>query len=195
VLDKFLHRLIEATRSLTVSPATDPACEIPPVIDDEAYRRLLALHETPEGGVEVVFRGEAPESAGCFVPPLILRIDDVHHPLMQRELFGPILAVTRATNFDDALEKALESEFALTGAVYSRQPSHLARAREKFRVGNLYLNRECTGSMVGRQPFGGFRMSGTDAKAGGPGYLLNFVDARCVTENTMRRGFTPDIML
>lgn len=195
VLDKFLRRLTEATRRLTLAPATDPACEIPPVIDEDAYRRLLALHEPPEGGVEVVFRGEAPESGGYFVPPLIVRIDDVYHPLMQRELFGPILAVTRAENFEDALEKALESEFALTGAVYSRQPSHLAQAREKFRVGNLYLNRECTGSMVGRQPFGGFRMSGTDAKAGGPGYLLNFVDARCVTENTMRRGFTPDVML
>ena len=84
-------------------------------------------------------------------------------------------------------------EFALTGAVYSRSPKHLEQARQGFRVGNLYLNRGSTGAMVHRQPFGGFKMSGAGTKAGGPGYLLNFVDPRCVTENTLRRGFTPDL--
>jgi len=195
VFDAFLHRLLEATRSLQLAPATDPGCQVPPVIDEEAFRRLRAVLDTPGVGAEVLFQGDPRSGDGYFVPPLILRIDDPRHDLMQRELFGPVLAATRAETFGEALDVALETEFALTGAVYSRQPSHLALARERFRVGNLYLNRGSTGSMVGRQPFGGFRMSGTDAKAGGPGYLLHFVDPRCVTENTMRRGFTPEVML
>ncbi len=112
---------------------------------------------------------------------------------MQRELFGPLLAVFRARDFDHALEVAAASEFALTGAVYSRSPAHLDEARRRFRVGNLYLNRGSTGALVGRQPFGGFAMSGLGTKAGGPHYLLQFVEPRVVTENTLRRGFAPEL--
>ncbi len=195
VLDRFVSRLIEATRSLKLTSAVEPNCQIPPVVDELAYRRLLAVCDTPGPGTEVLFQRDTVPNGGHFIPPIVLRIDDRQHELLQRELFGPVLALTCVDSFEEALDCALESEFALTGAVYSRQPSHLTMARERFRVGNLYLNRGCTGSMVGRQPFGGFRMSGTDAKAGGPGYLLNFIDARCVTENTMRRGFTPEVMM
>jgi RHH-type proline utilization regulon transcriptional repressor/proline dehydrogenase/delta 1-pyrroline-5-carboxylate dehydrogenase len=112
---------------------------------------------------------------------------------MQEELFGPILAVMRVGSFSAGLDVALSTCFALTGSVYSRLPSHLAEAAERFRVGNLYLNRGCTGAYVQRQPFGGFGMSGFGTKAGGPGYLLNFCQARVITENTTRRGFTPGI--
>ena len=112
---------------------------------------------------------------------------------MQEELFGPILALMKVSDFDAALDAAMTSEFALTGGVYSRCPSHLAAAEKRFRVGNLYLNRGCTGAVVHRQPFGGFGMSGVGTKAGGPGYLLNFAEPRAVSENTTRRGFTPDM--
>jgi RHH-type proline utilization regulon transcriptional repressor/proline dehydrogenase/delta 1-pyrroline-5-carboxylate dehydrogenase len=114
---------------------------------------------------------------------------------MQEELFGPIVALIHAGSFEDAIAIATRSEFALTGGVFSRRPSHLDLARRTFRVGNLYLNRGCTGSMVGRQAFGGFHMSGIGLKAGGPGYLRQFADPRCVTENITRRGFSPDVSL
>ena len=112
---------------------------------------------------------------------------------MQRELFGPVLAVHRVKSFDEAIDVAVSTEMALTGAVFSRSPAHLELARKRFRVGNLYLNRGSTGALVDRQPFGGFGMSGVGTKAGGPGYLQLFADPRCVTENLMRRGFTPDL--
>lgn len=114
---------------------------------------------------------------------------------MQEEHFGPILAIKPVADFDEAIEAALSTEFALTGAVFSRNPSNLEVARKRFRVGNLYLNQGSTGAMVGRQAFGGFAMSGIGSKAGGPGYLLHFSDPRSITENTMRRGFSPDVMV
>jgi RHH-type proline utilization regulon transcriptional repressor/proline dehydrogenase/delta 1-pyrroline-5-carboxylate dehydrogenase len=128
------------------------------------------------------------------VPPAIFEVNDPLHPLMQRELFGPILTVYAARDFSHALEVANTGDFALTGAVYSRSPRHLQQARDEFRVGNLYLNRSCTGAQVHRQPFGGFKMSGAGTKAGGPGYLLHFAEMRVCTENTLRRGFAPEIL-
>jgi len=113
------------------------------------------------------------------------------HRLAREEVFGPILAVLRASDFNEAIALANDSAYALTGAVYSRSPRHLEQARKEFRVGNLYLNRNSTGAMVGRQPFGGAAMSGVGSKSGGPDYLLQFMIPRVVTENTMRRGFTP----
>jgi RHH-type proline utilization regulon transcriptional repressor/proline dehydrogenase/delta 1-pyrroline-5-carboxylate dehydrogenase len=114
---------------------------------------------------------------------------------MRDELFGPVVALYRAETFEEALQVATATDYALTGAVYSRTPSHLALATRKFRVGNLYLNRTCTGAVVGRQPFGGFGLSGGGTKAGGPGYLLHFADPRVVCENTVRRGFSPGVQI
>jgi RHH-type proline utilization regulon transcriptional repressor/proline dehydrogenase/delta 1-pyrroline-5-carboxylate dehydrogenase len=128
------------------------------------------------------------------VPAAIFEVKDPLHPLMQRELFGPVLTVFAARDFSHALEVANASDYALTGAVYSRSPRNLDLARRQFRVGNLYLNRPCTGALVHRQPFGGFKLSGAGTKAGGPGYLLNFAEMRVCTENTMRRGFTPEVL-
>ncbi|QQR91867.1 MAG: aldehyde dehydrogenase family protein [Myxococcales bacterium] len=140
--------------------------------------RVLAQAEVHEGGY--------------FIAPTLVEVQNPKHEIMQSELFAPILALIRAADFADALRIANDSDYALTGAVYSRLPSHLELARREFRVGNLYLNRGCTGAYVNRQPFGGFGMSGTGPKAGGPGYLLQFADARVVTENTVRRGFAPE---
>src|SRR6185436_20093790 len=111
--------------------------------------------------------------------------------IAQEEVFGPVLAVMRAKDFEQALAWANSTRFALTGGVYSRSPRNLDRARREFRVGNLYLNRHCTGALVERQPFGGFKLSGVGTKAGGTDYLQRFPHPRAISENTMRRGFAP----
>lgn len=190
--DTFVSRLVEATSSLHVGPAHEAGTYLGPVVDEEAYARLSAVIDDPGEGATLLFGGER-RPGGHYVAPAIFEVTEPSHMLMQRELFGPVIAVMRVATFEEALEIANGVEFALTGAVFSRSPSHLEEARRRFRVGNLYLNRGSTGALVDRQPFGGFKMSGVGTKAGGPGYLLHFADPRVVTENTMRRGFTPDL--
>ena len=112
-------------------------------------------------------------------------------PLAQEEIFGPVLSVIRAADLDQALAIANGTTYALTGGLFSRSPSTIARVRREFRVGNLYINRKCTGALVERQPFGGYKLSGIGTKAGGPDYLQQFCWPRTITENTMRRGFAP----
>ncbi len=192
VADAFTERLVAAAKSLQVGPAHLAGTALGPVVDEEAQRRLLAVIAEPGAGASALYVGTAPVG-GCFVPAAIFAVDDPSHALLQRELFGPVLAVQRVKTFNDAINAANGTEFALTGAVFSRSPAHLEEARRRFRVGNLYLNRGSTGALVDRQPFGGFAMSGIGTKAGGPGYLHLFTDLRAVSENTMRRGFTPDL--
>src|SRR4029079_13794912 len=149
----------------------------------------------------LVYPDDAPESvsrsgAGTFprenlIRPHIFTGVLPSHRIARDEMFGPVLAVLKARDFSHALELANDSVYKLTGGAFSRTPSHLERARAEFRVGNLYLNRGITGALVGRQPFGGFGLSGVGAKAGGSEYLLQFVEPRVCTENTMRRGFAP----
>jgi RHH-type proline utilization regulon transcriptional repressor/proline dehydrogenase/delta 1-pyrroline-5-carboxylate dehydrogenase len=193
IREHFINRLRLAAKALVPKSAAFADCLLPPVIDEASYQKLRKIITEPGAGVQPIYCGEAP-SDGWFVPPAIFEVTDPHHPLMQQELFGPILAIITARDFSHALEIANMSDFALTGSVYSRSPHHLERARNEFCVGNLYLNRACTGAQVYRQPFGGFKMSGTGTKAGGPGYLLHFAEMRVVTENTMRRGFAPEIL-
>lgn len=128
---------------------------------------------------------------GFFIGPVIFRDVDPKSRLAQEEIFGPVLAVLKAKDFDHALMIADDSEFALTGGVFSRSPEHIEQARRDFRVGNLYINRGITGAVVERQPFGGLKLSGIGSKAGGPDYLLQFVEPRTVSENTSRHGFMP----
>jgi acyl-CoA reductase-like NAD-dependent aldehyde dehydrogenase len=132
------------------------------------------------------------DEPGYFIPPHVFVEVPPASTIAQEEIFGPVLAVMRASTFDQALEMALDVRYGLTGGLYSRNPTHIMRAAREFRVGNLYINRPITGAMVGRQPFGGSRMSGVGSKAGGPDYLLQFMEPRVVTENTVRRGFAPD---
>jgi RHH-type proline utilization regulon transcriptional repressor/proline dehydrogenase/delta 1-pyrroline-5-carboxylate dehydrogenase len=188
----FLKRFTEACASLPAGPAQDPSTLLPPVVDKSAYDRLMGVLANPGPGAKALFVGKAP-SGGYFVPPALFEVADVNHRLMQEEFFGPIVAMMKAESFGEAIDLANQTDFALTGAVFSRTPSHLEQARRAFRVGNLYLNRGCTGALVDRQPFGGFRMSGIGTKAGGPNYLLFFADPRSVTENTMRRGVVPEL--
>jgi RHH-type proline utilization regulon transcriptional repressor/proline dehydrogenase/delta 1-pyrroline-5-carboxylate dehydrogenase len=190
VYDRFMSRLADATRSLAVGPATDPATFVGPVINAEAYERLTGVIAEAKRTCRLVAESQAPET-GRFVAPVVFDEIPPGHPLLTTELFGPVLAAVKVPDFDAALRVALDTEYGLTGGVFSRSPAILEKAAREFRVGNLYLNRECTGALVGRQPFGGARMSGVGSKAGGPDYLLQFVIPRTVTENTLRKGFAP----
>lgn len=193
VYDKFLTRLTEATRSLTIGPASDPATVVGPVIDREAFERLQTAIAGARQDCRLVVEGEIPDqtATGYFVPPTVFADVPNGHDLLKLELFGPVLAVIKVPNFDSAMKEALNTEYALTGAVFSRSPNHLKRAAQEFRVGNLYLNRGSTGALVGRQPFGGAHHSGVGSKAGGSDYLLQFVIPRTICENTLRQGFAP----
>ena len=131
-------------------------------------------------------------ASGYFVPLTIVTGVRPDHRLAQEEIFGPVLSIIKVADFDEALQVANGTEYALTGGVFSRSPENIAKARREFRVGNLYINRGCTGAIVNRHPFGGFKMSGVGSKAGGPDYLLQFTIPRNVVENTIRRGFAPD---
>lgn len=192
VYDQFMDRLIKAARSKTLGPAEDPAYDMGPVADEEARQKILRYIELGRKEGRILYMGGTPDDGGYYVPITIVGDIRPEHRLAREEVFGPVLAVMRVRNFDEALGWANSTPFALTGAVFSRNPEHLDRARREFRVGNLYLNRHCTGALVERQPFGGFRLSGGGTKAGGPDYLLHFMDPRVVSENTMRRGFTPE---
>ena len=191
----FVQRLVEAADSLKVGPAMDPATKVPPVIDAEAHERIRQTIDDAKKYARCVLDPDVSSlGEGYWIGPTIIADVDPQSDLAQNEVFGPVLAVMQADDFDHAIRIANGVRYALTGGVYSRSPAHLEQAARLFRVGNLYLNRNITGAIVSRQPFGGFKLSGTDAKAGGPDYLMQFVQARTVTENTLRRGFAPDQM-
>lgn len=188
--DKFVRRLVAATASLSIGPAENPAFAMGPVIDEAAQKKILSYIKIGKEEGTLLYTTDTP-SSGFYVPPTIFGEIRPHHRLAREEIFGPALAVMRADSFAEAIAMANDSDYALTGGVFSRSPENLALASREFRVGNLYLNRGITGALVGRHPFGGFKMSGIGSKAGGPDYLLQFVEPRTITENTMRRGFAP----
>ncbi len=177
--------------SLGEGMAEDPAFFLGPVCDHQAQERILMYMDIAGIEGKVLYAGRAP-GGDTYVPITIVGDIRPEARIAQEEIFGPLLAVMRVGTFEEALQWANSTRFALTGGVFSRSPSHLEEAKRRFRVGNLYLNRRITGALVGRQPFGGFRMSGLGTKAGGEDYLLRFMDPRVVTENTARRGFAPD---
>jgi len=191
--DKFLERFIAAAASMRVGPAETPGNMIGPVISREAQRRILKMIEAGQGEAKIAWQGSVPNDANaCYVPPTIFTDVRPESRLFREEIFGPVLAVTKARDFDEALELANESEFALTGGCYSRSPANIERVKAELVCGNLYINRGITGAIVERQPFGGFKMSGGGTKAGGREYLQNFLLPRVVTENCLRRGFAPE---
>jgi RHH-type proline utilization regulon transcriptional repressor/proline dehydrogenase/delta 1-pyrroline-5-carboxylate dehydrogenase len=194
VYDQFLNRLIEATRSLKVGPADDPATTVGPVIDEDSRKRVRDYIEKGKQEAKLVYAGDAGElkDQGTFVAPHVFADVSPQATIAQEEIFGPVLSVIKVNDLNEALKVATGVRYALTGAVYTRSPEHIHEAKRRFRVGNLYINRKCTGAMVCRQPFGGFKMSGIGSKAGGPDYLLQFVLPRTITENTLRRGFAPE---
>jgi RHH-type proline utilization regulon transcriptional repressor/proline dehydrogenase/delta 1-pyrroline-5-carboxylate dehydrogenase len=193
VYDAFLARLIEATKSLAIAPAESPGCSVGPVIDPDAKARIEKMIETGKGEARLAYAGElgSLQGEGYYVAPHVFAEVPPTAVIAQEEIFGPVLSVIKARDLDHALEIANGTKYALTGGFFSRSPRNIDAVRRRFRVGNLYINRKCTGALVDRQPFGGFKLSGIGSKAGGPDYLLQFVLPRVITENTMRRGFAP----
>jgi RHH-type proline utilization regulon transcriptional repressor/proline dehydrogenase/delta 1-pyrroline-5-carboxylate dehydrogenase len=193
VYEAFLARLIEATKSLKVTPAEDPGCAVGPVIDADARARIEKMIDTGKSESHLAYAGDLGplKSEGCYVAPTVFADVPPTAVIAQEEIFGPVLSVIKARDLEHALEIANGTKYALTGGFFSRSPRNIDAVRRRFRVGNLYINRKSTGALVDRQPFGGFKLSGIGSKAGGPDYLLQFVLPRVITENTMRRGFAP----
>ncbi len=191
IYDRFIERLVKGAQAMKIGPSEDPLNSMGPVVDAGAKKTIEEYIRIGKSEGKVLYESIVPHDSGYYVPMVILGGIRPEHRVAQEEIFGPVLSIMRAKDIDQAIEWANSTRFALTGGFFSRSPKNLARVAREFRVGNLYLNRNCTGALVGRQPFGGARMSGVGTKAGGPDYLLHFMDPRVVTENTVRRGFTP----
>jgi 1-pyrroline-5-carboxylate dehydrogenase len=182
VYDRFLEKLKTRTEKITVGEPENPANYMGPVISAGAKKSISQYIEAGRREGRLLTGGESESGDGHFLRPTIIADVDSSARVFQEEIFGPVLAVAKARDFDDALRMANDSQYGLTGAIYSNNPEHVARAREEFFVGNMYINRKCTGAMVGAHPFGGFNMSGTDSKAGGPDYLLLFLQAKSIAQ-------------
>ncbi len=190
ICDRLLERLIEAVKSLKIGPPENPRHFIGPLIDGAAKERVSQYISIGKHEGKCLLEMDAPQE-GFYVGPAIFSDVSRDSRLAQEEIFGPVLAVIRARQFDEALEIANRSSYALTGGLFSRSPANIERARKEFCVGNLYINRGITGAIVERQPFGGLKLSGIGSKAGGPDYLLQFLEPRTISENVLRHGFVP----
>src|SRR5450755_1939582 len=182
VYDQFLDKLKSETEKLSIGSPDDIENYMGPVINARAKESILKYIEVGKAEGRLVTGGEAAPGDGYFIKPTVIADIDPSARIFQEEIFGPVLAVAKAKDFDDALAKANDSEYGLTGAVFTKNPEKAEKAKRQFFVGNLYINRKCTGAMVGAHPFGGFNMSGTDSKAGGPDYLLQFLQAKSIAE-------------
>jgi RHH-type proline utilization regulon transcriptional repressor/proline dehydrogenase/delta 1-pyrroline-5-carboxylate dehydrogenase len=192
VHDQLVDRLVGAARRLRVGHPRDMAVDVGPLIDADAYERVCSYVAlaSEEGEVALSGADDVPGD-GYFVAPTIVTGVRPGGRLAREEIFGPVLSVFRAGSFDDAIALANDTDYALTAGLVSRSPAHIRLAAAELRAGNVYVNRSITGAVVGRQPFGGYGLSGVGSKAGGPDYLLQFVEPRAVSENTLRQGFAP----
>ena len=188
--DVFVERLIAATQSLQVGPAVNLGTTVGPVVTAKAQAQIQAYIDQGKTEATLALAMPTPET-GYFVGPTIFTEVSPQAKIAQEEIFGPVLAVIRASSFEAAIAMANDTAYGLTGGLYSRTPSHIEQAKAEFAVGNLYLNRGITGAIVDRQPFGGFKLSGVGSKAGGRDYLLQFLEPRVITENVQRHGFAP----
>lgn len=181
IYDKVLEKVVEKVNQLELGPTDEKNYNLGPVSDEKAYKKIREYIEVGKGEGKLVAgdKNRVPEE-GYFIPPTVFSEVDAQARIAQEEIFGPVLAVIRARDFDHALEIANGTEYGLTGALFSQDPARLERAEQEFHVGNLYFNRKCTGALVGVQPFGGFNMSGTDSKAGGQDYLLLFLQGKSI---------------
>jgi 1-pyrroline-5-carboxylate dehydrogenase len=182
VYDSFLEKLIERTKKITVGPVENSKNFMGPVSSKSAFQKIMAYIEIGKTEGRLVCGGEALSKNGYFIQPTIFADVPPKARIAQEEIFGPVLSVIKSNSFDHAIEIANGTDYGLTGGVFSKNPEKLEKAKKYFHVGNLYLNRKCTGALVGVQPFGGFHMSGTDSKAGGKDYLLLFLQAKSITE-------------
>ncbi|MGD6817949.1 L-glutamate gamma-semialdehyde dehydrogenase [Metabacillus sp. 84] len=182
VYDQVVDRVVELTKELKVGDTTDGTAFMGPVIDQSAFDKIMEYVEIGRGEGRLLSGGEGDSSTGYFIQPTVVADADPKSRIMQEEIFGPFVAIAKAKDFNEALEIANNTEYGLTGAVITNNRDHIEQAREDFHVGNLYFNRGCTGAIVGYQPFGGFNMSGTDSKAGGPDYLVLHMQAKTTSE-------------
>ena len=179
--DDFVELLVQKTRELVrMGSVEDPSVNFGPVINQRAQERILSYIEKGREESDLLSGGHSGAEEGYYIEPTILTNVDPRGVIAREEIFGPVLAVIRARDYESALRIANDTVFGLTGAVYTTNPEKLERAKDEFHVGNLYLNRKCTGALVGIHPFGGFNMSGTDSKAGGRDYLLLFTQAKSI---------------
>jgi len=195
IYDKFKERFVEGLKSMKVGAANEFDAKIGPVIDKASRDRMMQVIERNQSKIvgQIELSQELLQQ-GNFVPPTIFESDDLHSELGQVEFFGPLVTLLKVKNLDEAIKAANDVDYALTGGIFSRSPANIERAKLEMEAGNLYINRQCTGALVCRQPFGGFKLSGIHgSKAGGPDYLLHFLEPKSITENTMRRGFAPEI--
>jgi len=183
IYDAFVEKVRERVEKLTVGdPVENP--NMGPVVNASAMQSILGYIEKGKAEGRLVSGGAAveTEAGGYFLQPTVFADIDADAVIAQEEIFGPVLALIKVDSYEEGLAVANNTEFGLTGAIYTADKDRLAHAAQEFHVGNLYLNRKCTGAMVGAHPFGGFNMSGTDSKAGGPDYLLLFTQAKSVAE-------------
>jgi 1-pyrroline-5-carboxylate dehydrogenase len=183
VYDQVVQRVVERTKKLSLGDVTRPETYMGPVVDQQAFAKITAYIEVGKGEGRLL-TGGGHHGPGYFIEPTVIADVAPQARIAQEEIFGPVLAVIKAKHFDEALAIANSTEYGLTGALYSRDTARIERAKEEFHVGNLYFNRKCTGALVGVHPFGGFNMSGTDSKAGGPDYLLLFTQAKSIATRT-----------
>ena len=189
---RVVDRLLSAAASLRVGNPEQPGITVGPVIDETSYKRILDYIEIGKGEATLAYqKGDVPEK-GFFIRPTIFTNVKPDARVGCEEIFGPVLSVIKVRDLTEAIEVANSTDYALTAGFFSRSPANIERAKAEIVAGNVYINRSCTGAVVGRHPFGGFKMSGGGTKAGGPDYLLNFVVPRVVTENIMRHGFAPE---
>ncbi|MBX6326048.1 MAG: aldehyde dehydrogenase family protein, partial [Chthoniobacterales bacterium] len=190
--DQVMERLIPAAASLRVGNPEAPETMVGPVIDEAAQRRILEYIEIGKKEATLAYQARDVPSQGYFVPPTIFTDVKPHMRIAREEIFGPVLSVLKVRDLDEALRVANDIDYALTGGFFSRSPANIERVKARLEAGNVYINRSCTGAIVGRHPFGGFKMSGGGTKAGGEDYLLQFLVPRVVTENTSRHGMAPE---
>jgi RHH-type proline utilization regulon transcriptional repressor/proline dehydrogenase/delta 1-pyrroline-5-carboxylate dehydrogenase len=191
VHDQLLERVVGAARGLHVGHPREMGTDLGPLIDADAQARVRSYVAHARTAGRVVLAGDDVPDRGWFAGPTIVADVAPGDRLVTDEIFGPVLSVQRAVSFEDALALANDTDYALTAGIVSRSPAHIRTAIEELRAGNVYVNRSITGAVVGHHPFGGYGLSGVGSKAGGPDYLLQFVDPRAVSENTLRQGFAP----
>jgi len=188
--ERVMHRLLAAAASLRVGNPDQPGITVGPVIDETAYHRIQEIIEEGKTEATLAFQATNIPDKGYFIPPTIFTDVKPEMTLSQCEIFGPVLSVLKARDLDDAIRIANDTDYALTAGFFSRSPANIERIKAELVAGNVYVNRSCTGAVVGRHPFGGFKMSGGGTKAGGSDYLLNFLVPRVVTENNVAANFS-----
>jgi RHH-type proline utilization regulon transcriptional repressor/proline dehydrogenase/delta 1-pyrroline-5-carboxylate dehydrogenase len=189
VFTEFCDRLKEAMKSVAIGPPEEVSTFMGPLVDSAAFNKVRQFIERGEKEGSAMLIRETGHG-GFYVGPAVFEVKP-EASLAREEIFGPVLSVIRARDIDDAIAIANNTDFALTGGIFSRSPANIQRVGDQFKAGNLYINRKITGALVGRQPFGGLGMSGIGSKAGGPDYLLQFMNPKSISENTLRKGFAP----